>query len=139
MDDFVTDYENKDNLIKNAVPAGFDKKFTEVPNVNEKGRSVRSPNFINVDSALKGFAASFARRRKIFLNDVKTFGYPASSKDELVYWTYLYYNPGEFAGRGQLKKFKGKRTFSDWIKKGEYPKSLVALTNFKTLEDLKLF
>ena len=139
MDDFVTDYEDKDQLIKTALPAGFDSKFTEASNINEHGRTVRSADFVDMDSALKAFVASFSRRRKLFVDDAAAFGYTSPTRDELIYWTYVYYNPGIFGGKASLKKNAGKRTLSDWITKKEFPNALSVLNNFKMVESLNLF
>ena len=77
------------------------------------------------------------RRRAIFLDDVKTYGYAKPTTDELVYWTYVYYNAGEF--NGQLKKYKGNRVLSDWITKKEYLNSIKVVDSYRMIHAMKIF
>ncbi|GAA2211372.1 hypothetical protein GCM10009850_068310 [Nonomuraea monospora] len=104
---------------------------------NEKGTLVESALFPNLTMGLQGEAAMLKRRRALFLADVKAYGYAAPTRDELVYWTYVYYNVGEF--NGQLKKYAGKRALGDWIAKKEYPNSIKALESWRMLRDMKIF
>ncbi|UBU12493.1 hypothetical protein [Nonomuraea gerenzanensis] len=104
---------------------------------NEKGTLVESALFPDLTTGLQGEAAMLLRRRALFLADVKTYGYAAPTRDELVYWTYVYYNVGEF--NGQLKKYAGRRALGDWIAKGEYPNSIKALESWRMLRDMKIF
>jgi hypothetical protein len=64
-------------------------------------------------------------------------GTRAPTEDELVYWTYVYFNSGE--NNGQLKKHKGKRKLSDWINKGEFDNSIKLLQSYRMLRDMKVF
>ncbi|GAA2907471.1 hypothetical protein [Nonomuraea rubra] len=104
---------------------------------NEKGTLVESALFPNLTMGLQGEAAMLKRRRALFLADVRTYGYAAPTRDELVYWTYVYYNVGEF--NGQLKKYAGKRRLGDWIAKGEYPNSIKALESWRMLGEMEIF
>jgi hypothetical protein len=104
---------------------------------NEKGTLVESALFPDLTMGLQGEAAMLRRRRALFLADVRAYGYAAPTRDELVYWTYVYYNVGEF--NGQLKKYAGKRRLGDWITKGEYPNSIKALESWRMLRDMAIF
>ncbi len=146
LDDFMTDYNAKRKPLSGYLPAGFDKKITPSDHVNEKGRTVHSANFPNLDSALQGAKAMLKRRRDLFLEDAKANGYATPTTDEKVFWTYLYYNPGEFAGKGQLEKYKtgntkklAVRKLGDWISKGEYPDAQRVLQGYQAVKKMKLF
>lgn len=146
MDDFVSDFEAKRKPVKDYLPKGFERNFVEVPKTNEKKRKVRSADFINLDTALQAMKASFQRKRDLFLEDAANNGYAKPSIAEKVYWTYLYYNPGEFGGKAQLEKYKkgnthkqAERKLSDWITKGEYADAQRVLQGYQTIVALKIF
>jgi hypothetical protein len=69
-----------------------------------------------------------------FLSDAKKYGYATPTTEELVYWTYVYYNSGMYTG--QLKKYKGKRKLKDWITKGEYKNAIKVLQTYQAAKDL---
>jgi negative regulator of replication initiation len=122
------------------LPAGYDpKKAQEVRHINEKGREVRSAEFADLKTALQALLAMLKRRRTLFEQDAKAAGYATPTEEELVYWTYVYFNFGEFGGKQQLQKFKGKRKLSDWISNQEFPNSIKLLQTFKMLKAMKLF
>jgi hypothetical protein len=98
---------------------------------------VKSATFADLLTGLQGLAAYLERRRKLFLADVTTHGYAAPTEDELVYWTYVYFNAGEFTG--QLKKYKGKRKLGDWIAKKEYDNAIKVLESYRMLRAMKIF
>jgi Domain of unknown function (DUF4157) len=138
LDDFRDELTAKREPLTGFLPAGFDlKKTTPEDRVNEKGRTVHSAIFPDLTMALQALAAMLKRRRKIFLAEAKANGYATPTTDELVYWTYVYFNSGEF--NGQLAKHKGKRVLSDWIKKKEFPNSIKLLQSYQLLKDMKLF
>ncbi len=119
------------------LPSGFDRsQVHETTRVNEKGTTVHSAEFPNLLSALQGFAAMIRRRRAVFLADAKAFGYSSPTTEELVYWTYVYYNAGEFGGKAQLKKYQNKRKLGDWIAHGEYHNAIVVLQSYKMLASM---
>jgi len=89
--------------------------------------------------AVQALSAMLKRRRKLFQQDAKTYGYTTPTREELVYWTYLYFKVGEFGGKAQLRKYKGKRNLSDWIKKGEYANSIKVLQSYKMVKAMKIF
>jgi hypothetical protein len=139
-DDFMTDMAAKREPLTKYLPSGFDKsKATEIKRTNEKGREVRSAQFSDLKTGLQGMSAMLKRRRALFLEDAKANGYGTPTEEEIIFWTYLYYNPGEFAGKEQLTKYKGKRKLSDWITKGEYPKALMRVHSYRMLKAMKLF
>ncbi len=122
------------------MPKGFDlKKVKEIKRINEKGRTVRSGEFPNMLMAVQGLLAMLKRRRALFKQDAKAFGYATPTQDEIVYWTYLYFNAGEFGGKKPLKKYKGKRKLSDWIKKKEYSNSIKLLQSYRMVKAMKIF
>ncbi|WP_437335446.1 eCIS core domain-containing protein [Sorangium sp. So ce394] len=137
-DDFWADYTAKKEPLSGYLPKGYDlTKVTRDPRVNEKGRTVESAQFPDLKMGLQALSAYMKRRRALFLADVKTYGYTAPTKDELVYWTYVYYNVGEF--NGQLKKYKGKRKLSDWINNREYSNAIKVLESYRMITAMKIF
>lgn len=140
LDDFMTDMAAKREPLTGHLPAGFDStKVTEIRRTNEQGREVRSARFDDLKTALQAMSAMLKRRRALFKADATANGYAAPTEEELVYWTYLYYNAGEFGGKAQLEKYKGKRKLADWITAGEYPNSIKILKSFRMLKAMKLF
>lgn len=140
LDDFMTELSAKREPLKGILPSSYDlTKISEERRVNEKGREVRSAKFPDLKMALQALAAMLKRRRKLFKQDATANGYSAPTEDELIYWTYIYFNTGEFGGKEQLEKFKGKRRLSDWITKGEYPNAITLLQSHKMLRAMKLF
>ncbi len=145
LDDFMTDMTAKRKPLKDFLPANFTSSITPETRTNEKGREVKSAEFPDLDLAIQAAKAMLKRRRALFVEDAQNKGYTTPTVDEKVYWTYTYYNPGEFGGKAQLEKYKtgnGKypeRTLSDWITKKEYPHSLRVLEGYKTVKALKLF
>lgn len=136
-DDFMTELDAKRDPMRNFLPKGYDLgKVKEVKHTNEKNREVRSAEFPNLSMALQGLAATLKRRRKLFLEDAKANKYATPTREELVYWTYVYFNTGEFGGKAQLAKYQGKRKLFDWIAAKEYPNSMVVLDSYKMLKSM---
>ena len=107
-DDFWADLNAARQPLSGFLPAGYDLgKLKHESDINEHGRTVDSVEFPDLKMGLEATAAEFKRRRALFLADVKAYGYAPPTTDELVYWTYVYFNSGE--NNGQLKKHKGKR------------------------------
>jgi len=63
---------------------------------NEKGEIVSVAVFQNIESAIAALGAMLADRRRSVEMDLYAFGLspPSSQSDELLYWTYVYYNAG---------------------------------------------
>lgn len=140
LDDFITDLSAKREPLKGFLPVGYDlSKVKEVKRINEKGREVKSGEFPNMLMAVQALSVMLKRRRKLFLEDVKANGYSTPDRDELIYWTYVYFNVGEFGGKQQLKKYKGKRNLADWIRKGEFPNAIKLLQSYQMVQIMKLF
>ena len=137
-DDFWTDLTAKRMPLSGYLPQGYDlTRIEHESNRNEKYRwvdSARSPDLI---MGLQALSAQLRRRRDIFLADATRFGYSTPTTDELVYWTYVYFNSGEYTG--QLVKYKGKRKLSDWITKGEYPNAIKLLESYRMVCKMNIF
>jgi hypothetical protein len=140
LDDIVTELSSKRHPLTEFLPADFDRsKATDLPAINEKGRRVQSMQFPNLLMALQGMVAVLKRRRKLFLEDAKDNGYATPTEDEIVYWTYVYFNTGEFNGKADLRKYKGKRKLSDWISSNVYPNAITLLKSYQMLRKMNLF
>ncbi|HWN66483.1 MAG TPA: hypothetical protein VNM90_02525, partial [Haliangium sp.] len=146
LDDYQDDLNAKRKPMRDFLPSSFDEsKVTPVQRQNEKGRTVRSGKFPDLKAALQAFSASMKRRRALFLEDAQAAGYGAPSQEELVYWTYIYYNAGVEigkgmkGGKGQLLKYKGKRKLGDWITKKEYPNAMKLLDSYRMIRELGVF
>ncbi|WP_242040958.1 DUF4157 domain-containing protein [Leptolyngbya sp. FACHB-261] len=140
LDDYETELSNKRAPLTTFLPPSFDRsKVRPLTEINEKGRAVKSGDFPNLTMAIQALAAMMKRRRKLFQDDAKIRGYTAPTQDELVYWTYVYFNVGEFGAQQQLEQHKGKRTLSDWITKGSYPNAIKLLQSYQMLRDMAVF
>jgi hypothetical protein len=135
----MTDKSAPREPLSGILPPSFFASLTPISRVNEKGRTVHSAEFPDLEHGLRGMAAMIKRRRRLFLEDAKNLGYGAPTEEELVYWTYVYYNPGEFGGKATLTKHKGKRSLSDWITRGEFANAQKVLKSFRMLRAMKLF
>ncbi len=146
IDDFQTALDAKDHPLRELLPSDFpfDRTVAE-DKINEKGRTVKSAEFPNWFRALQALAAMMKRRRLFFLGDAKKYGYGVPSRDELVYWTYLYFNVGKSigknrrGGKGQLIKYRGRRKLIDWYKKREYRNSVKVLDSYRMIRSLGIF
>jgi hypothetical protein len=137
-DDFFTDLTARKEPLSGYLPKGYDvTKLTLDPHKNEKKRMVQSAIFPNLKMGLQALVATMKRARKIFRDEVKQYGYATPSLDELVYWTYVYYNSGVF--NHQLRKHKGKRVLSDWITRKEFPNAFKLLESFRMVRAMKIF
>jgi hypothetical protein len=140
LDVFMTELTTKRDPLTGFLPKGFDvSKVPEEKRINEEGKEVRSGPFPNLTMAIQALAAMLKRRRKLFKEDAAASGYAAPTHDELVYWTYVYFNSGEFGGKTQLEKYKGKRKLSDWITLGEYPNAIKLLQSYQMIKKMNLF
>lgn len=140
LDDFETDLNATREPLIGFLPTSFEhSKTTPIQQTNEKGRKVHSIQVPDLKMGLQALSAMLKRRRKLFKEDAKKDSYAAPTADELVYWTYVYFNSGEFGGKAQLDKHKGKRKLSDWIDVGEFPNAIKLLESYRMLKDMHLF
>jgi hypothetical protein len=74
----------------------------------ETGEKSPSINFRNINTAMEGFAAMVKVRQDLVVKDLESNGLDKSSltRDELNYWTYVYYNAG--SGPPEDKFGKGR-------------------------------
>lgn len=136
-DDFMTELDARRQPLRASLPPDVDlSQVREHKNFNEKHREVHSGDFPNLLMALHGIAAVLRRRRKLFLEDAKKHGYATPTTDELVFWTYLYFNTGEFGGEKQLRMHKGKRKLSDWIPSTDFPNPTIVLASYRMLKSM---
>jgi hypothetical protein len=141
LDDFFTDLDAPRMPIRALLPSGFDTTaLTPATAVNEKGRTVNTVEARDLRSGLIALAASLTRRRALFLADAKLLGYPSPTHEEMVYWTYVYYNSGEYGGHRTLKahgpahpKASERRRLEDWITRREYPNAIIVLDSYRAV------
>ena len=138
-DDFWLDlHAKREPLTAGYLPAGYDlSKLAHEPAINEQGRTVDSVKFPDLTTGMQALAAILKRRRALFLADAAALGYGTPTTEELMYWTYVYYNVGEF--NGQLKKYQGARKLSDWITRREYPNAMKLLESYRMVEAMAIF
>jgi hypothetical protein len=140
LDDFFTELKTRRQPLKALLPSGFDlSKVKKDARINEEGRTVQSGIFPNLLTAIQALSAMMKRRRNIFQEDRKSLGYPSPNRDELVYWTYVYYNAGINGGKRALKKYKDKKNLSYLINKKNFPNAIKLLQSFKMVKEMKLF
>lgn len=86
---------------------------------NEKNELVLSGEFKNLEDVFVAKAAEYAWRQDILLNDLKKTGINKNelSKDEIDFWTYVYYNSGQASGKQMLESYnkKGYLQTEDYI------------------------
>jgi hypothetical protein len=142
-DDFWLDLHATRHPMSGHLPPGFPlasvlhQAAQQEPKDGKPGRIVDSAVFPNLKVGLQALVASLRRRRTIFIEDAIKYGYAIGSRDEIVYWTYVYFNFGE--NNGQLEKYQGKRVLSDWIKAGEYPNAIEVLESWRMINEMALF
>ncbi len=140
LDDFMTDMTATRQPLTNFQPAGFDTtRLTPETRTNEKLRTVSSVKFPDLKMALQGLVMMMSRRRALFVEDAKALGYGAPSTELLVYFTYLYFNPGEFAGKKTLRDNQGKRKLEDWPKTRFFADAKKVLDSYRMIVALKIF
>lgn len=153
LDDFFTELENKRKPLRGFFPTGFDEtKVTESRQANEKGREVRSADAPDLKTALQAALSVIARRQALFQEDAKSLGYATPTSDELVYFTYVYYNSGpgdptrgdgsssDNGGYQTLSRHRpqhpdkaARRKLADWIRLKEYKFALKVLDTYKAI------
>jgi hypothetical protein len=140
LDDYGDEVGAKRHPLTEFLPPGFDRSAVRpATRNNEYGREVHSGEFPTLLSALQALAAMLERRRALFLEDAAASGYPKPTEDELVYWTYVYFNAGVPGGSEQLRKYRGKRKLGDWAARGEYSNAVTLLQSYQMLRDMKIF
>lgn len=84
----------------------YNRKLSEYDDYYYDSIKKDHPIFLSVDSALEAFAAMLLQRRNIFFNDLEEIGIDKNTltKDQIFYWTYLYYNCGANCGKNRIKK-----------------------------------
>jgi len=153
LDTFFTELEYKRKPLSGFFPSGFDqKKVTESHNKNEFETPVRSANAPDLKTALQALLAMISRRQALFQDDRAKLGYPAPSNDELVYFSYVYYNtgPGD-PTKGDGKKTDNggfqtlsrhrpqhptvaqRRTLGEWIRLKDYPNAIKLLQTYQDI------
>lgn len=138
LDDFFTDLTAKREPLSDHLPKGYNtSKVALDVQQNEKGREVQSGIFPNLKMGLQALASSLKRHRTLFQKDASAHGYAAPTTDELVYWTYVYFNAGEY--NGQLKKYAKKRRLYDWISKHEYLNAIKLLESYRMVKAMNIF
>ncbi len=91
------------------------KRYTTRQNVNEKGETVSSGCFKNIEDAVIAVAAEFAWREDTIAKDVEELqgaGRPFS-EEEMQFWTYAYYLGGNGTGKSMLRMYAKKGMLKD--------------------------
>jgi hypothetical protein len=108
LDTFGSDDDTLRSL--GYLPADFVKgdQYTTQFNVNEKKVKVESGVFNSIEYAFTAKAAEYAWRQQLFFEDAQTMGVDAKtlSQDEVMFWTYVYYNSGQGNGKEMLTSYK---------------------------------
>lgn len=76
-------------------------------NINEEGKTVYSAIFKDVESSLIAFTAVANNRKRLVLQDGKKLGYEEPSEDQILFWTYTYF-------QGQGRGFKALEKNGSW-------------------------
>lgn len=155
LDTFFTELNYTTQPLRSFFPPGFlETQLTEVSRVNEFGTSVRSANAPNLRIGLQALLSMLSRRRALFLEDARNLGYPQPTNEEIVYWTYVYYNTGPgnrsnpaSSGDGGYQTLYRHRpanpvaaerrsSLSDWIRRGdEYENAIVVYQSYRMIVD----
>ena len=151
LDTFFTELGYTNQPLRTFFPTGFDEsQLTEVSRVNEFGTPVRAADAPNLRTGLQAMISILSRRRALFLEDARNLGYPQPTNEEIVYWTYVYYNtgPGDRAhpnaqGDGGYQTLyrhrpahpdnSARRNLSDWINRGEYPNAIKMYQSYRMI------
>lgn len=101
-------------------------EFMKVYQTNEKGESIVTANFNNMESIIWACGATLANRRSLFKRDLRSLGYGKPSEDEMAYWNYMYYQ-GE--GRA-FRALKAAGSFDImFINRGYSPNRVITQDN----------
>lgn len=77
-----------------------DAEFASRTYINELGENTQSAIFRDMRSAVEAFCATVAHRQATFIRHKNEFGYGAPTEDQLIYWTYVYYQ-----GEGRARRY----------------------------------
>jgi hypothetical protein len=144
---------------KGYLPANFNEgdEYTvseEVLPASESGagKTVRSAEFKDINTAMMALKATLAHRSDVFLNDAeRILGETAATKitdDEKDYWTYYYFNAGEGNGENRLRnagtvainKWKGStQGEGNGYSTNPHSNSLVRVATTEYLKNSKVF
>lgn len=157
VDDFGFHFEDR---YKKYLPKDFnegntradlkkDSEFIKVYQENERGESIITADFNNMESLIWACGATLAHRRDLFLKHATQLGYATPSEDEQAYWTYMYYQ-GEGRAYSKLKnnggldifKINSQSSVNRKITKDQRMPNDVALSNlasWRYLQEFKIF
>ncbi|WP_340199088.1 hypothetical protein [Ascidiimonas sp. W6] len=156
VDDFGYHFKDRyKKYLPKSFNEGFSKsdlksgaEFMKVYQSNERGESIVTADFNNMESLIWACGATLAHRRDLFLKHVAQLGYSKPSEDQLAYWTYMYYQ-GEGRAYKSLKNngldiFKINSTLASnrTITKEQRDPNDVALSNlasWRYLQEFKIF
>ncbi len=64
-------------------------------------------DFTNINSAIEALSATLLHRRSLFFEDLEELGIDKNTltKDQVAYWTYLYFNCGDTCGRNRIGRY----------------------------------
>ena len=121
------------------LPASFKSRFTVSEHINEAGRRVKSANFTKKQDAYEAFVATLAHRQYLFLEDLRKNKIPRSEipKEQVLFFTYKYYNGGPNSAEGLLRKKSVKeidRFFKRVMTYGSTGNAYVVLAGAQWLE-----
>ena len=104
LDTFGTEFNRI--VERGYLPASFRNKFTIAEHTNEAGRRVKSADFVRKEDAYEAFIATQAHRQYLFFEDLSKNKIPKNKipKEQVLFFTYKYYNGGPNSAEGLLKK-----------------------------------
>lgn len=108
-DDFGSDFFRYQQFLPDNYNEG--DEFTTYNTTNEHGETVISANFKNLESGLLGIGSVIAHRKNKFITDALDLGYNNPNIDQIVYWTYVY-----FQGEGRAKTYLSSNKGFDYTK-----------------------
>ncbi len=103
-DDFGGDFSRYQPFLPSTYNEG--DKFDIYNATNELGQPVVSADFKNLEAGLLGIGAVIAHRKNKFLTDASDLGFSSPNIDQIVFWTYVYFQ-GEGRGKNYLITNKG--------------------------------
>jgi hypothetical protein len=109
-DDFGGDFSRYQPYLPTSYNEG--DEFDIYTTTNEWGDTVVSADFKNLESGLLGIGATIAHRKDKFLSDAAELGYSSPNIDQIVFWTYVY-----FQGEGRAKVYLNVNKGFDFTKK----------------------
>jgi hypothetical protein len=105
------------NLVKgNFLPANFEQKYglKVAGTANEKFTNIKFYDYPNFESAAQAMGAYVNYSTSKIIEMGKQLGIKAPSNDELIFWTYLYFNnPRDWGDKLKLSQ-KGNYELNKW-------------------------